>query len=45
MWIDIATVENSMEVPQETKMEPAYDPAISLQRVWEKMKTLIWKDT
>ena len=43
--IDIATVENSMEVPQETKMEPAYDPAISLQCVWEKMKTLIWKDT
>ena len=45
MWIDVATVENSMEVPQKTKMEPAYDPAISLQNVWETMKTLMWKDT
>lgn len=30
MEISVVTMENSMEVPQELKIELSYDPAISL---------------
>ena len=38
--IDIATMENSMEVSQKLKIELPYDPAIPLLGVYpKKMKT------
>ena len=40
-----ATFENSMEVPQNLKIELSYDPAIPLLNIHpEKMKTPIQKD-
>ena len=38
------TMENNMEVPQKTKIELLYDPAILLLGIYPE-KTLIWKDT
>ena len=38
------TMENNMEVPQKTKIELLYDPAIPLLGIYPE-KILIWKDT
>ena len=44
MSVAAATIENIMKVPQELKIEQAYDPAIRLLAVYPKEKTLIWRD-
>ena len=41
MSVAAATIENIMKVPQELKIEQAYDPAIRLLAVYPKEKTLI----
>ena len=46
MQIGVASMENSMVVPQKLKIELTYDPAIQLLGIYpEKTKTLIRKDT
>ena len=45
MWVGIATMENSIEIPQKIKIEPPYNLAIpSLGIYLKKMKALIQKD-
>ena len=36
MQTDVATLENSMEVPQKLKIELPYDPAIALLGIYQK---------
>ena len=44
MYIDTATMENSMEVSLKTKIELPYDPAIPLLGIYPE-KTIIQKET
>ena len=45
MQTDAATVENSMEFPQKTKMELAFDPVIPLLGIYpKKLEIPIRKD-
>ena len=45
MWIGVATIENSMEIPQKLNIELKYDSAIPFLGIFtEKTKTIIWKD-
>ena len=47
MWICATTMENSMEVPQKTERQNYHmiQQFHSWLHIWEKTKTLIWKDT
>ena len=36
IWFGVATVENSMEIPQKLKIELPYDPAILLLDIYPK---------
>jgi len=36
IWLDLATVENSMEIPQKLKIELPYDPTILLLDLYPK---------
>ena len=44
MSVGVATVENSMEVPQKLKIELSYDPSIPLLGIYSD-KAVIQKDT
>ena len=45
IWTGTATVESSMEIPQKSKMEMPYDPAIPLLGIYvKKPKILIQKN-
>ena len=46
MQIGVASMENSMVVPQKLKIELTYDPAIPLLGIYpKKIRTLTQKDT